>query len=73
MADLSDQRIFGRGQHPGFLMLDSPQKNLGQGGVVDRVYAHLGRWLTSAGRGAQIIVADTAPPAVADADVVVRL
>ncbi|MBL7259835.1 AAA family ATPase [Paractinoplanes lichenicola] len=59
--------------HPGFLMLDSPQKNLGQGGVVVRVYRHLARWLTGPGRGAQIIVADTAPPPVADSDIVVRL
>jgi hypothetical protein len=61
-----------RSSHPGFLLLDSPQKNLGQttawpdgaadGPVIDRVYGHLELWLARAGAGAQIIVADNAPP-----------
>lgn len=63
-----------RSSHPGFLLLDSPQKNLGrtEGAVVERVYRHLERWLAGPGQGAQIIVADNAPPPTAAADVVVR-
>jgi hypothetical protein len=63
-----------RSSHPGFLLLDSPQKNLGrtEGAVVERVYRHLERWLAGSGQGAQIIVADNAPPPTAAADVVVR-
>ncbi|MDP9796909.1 DNA repair exonuclease SbcCD ATPase subunit [Catenuloplanes nepalensis] len=60
-----------RSSHPGFLLLDSPQKNLGPK-EVDRLYRHLERWLAGAGAGAQVIVTDTAPPATADSDVVVR-
>jgi hypothetical protein len=68
--------------HPGFLMIDSPQKNLGQGGdrdaeFADRIavtdfYQHLHDWLVGPGRGAQIIVVDNAPPEPASPDVVVR-
>lgn len=68
--------------HPGFLLIDSPQKNLGQGGdhdaeFADRVavadfYKHLHEWLAGRGRGAQIIVVDNAPPTTADTSVVVR-
>jgi hypothetical protein len=36
------------------------------------MYRHLRRWLAGSGAGAQIIVADNAPPPEADADVVVR-
>lgn len=67
-----------RSSHPGFLLLDSPQKNLGQspdaadGPVIDRVYRHVERWLASAGAGAQIVVADNAPPPTVQSDVVVR-
>lgn len=63
-----------RSSHPGFLLLDSPQKNLGrtEGDVVDRIYRHLERWLARRGQGAQIIVADNAPPRAAAADVVTR-
>ncbi|MEV6844980.1 DNA recombination protein RecN [Actinoplanes sp. NPDC051411] len=63
-----------RSSHPGFLLLDSPQKNLGrtEGPVVERVYRHLERWLAGPGQGAQIIVADNAPPKTAAADVVTR-
>jgi hypothetical protein len=70
------------GAHPGFLMIDSPQKNLGQGGdrdaefadsvAVTDFYKHLHVWLAGPGQGAQILVVDNAPPASADADVVVR-
>jgi hypothetical protein len=68
--------------HPGFLMIDSPQKNLGQGGdrdaefadsvAVADFYKHLHDWLTGPGQGAQILVVDNAPPASADNDIVVR-
>ncbi|MGB3439810.1 MAG: hypothetical protein WBA97_13760 [Actinophytocola sp.] len=68
--------------HPGFLMIDSPQKNLGQGGdrdaefadsiAVTDFYQHLHTWLAGPGHGAQIIVVDNAPPTTADADIVVR-
>jgi hypothetical protein len=68
--------------HPGFLMIDSPQKNLGQGGdrdtefadsvAVSDVYHHVQSWLAGPGVGSQIIIVDNAPPAVAEPDVVVR-
>lgn len=68
--------------HPGFLMIDSPQKNLGQGGdrdaefadsiAVTDFYQHLHTWLAGPGQGAQIIVVDNAPPTSADPDIVVR-
>ncbi|MFI6098227.1 hypothetical protein ACIA8G_21920 [Lentzea sp. NPDC051213] len=68
--------------HPGFLMIDSPQKNLGQGGdrdaefadsiAVADFYKHLHDWLAGPGHGAQILVVDNAPPATVDDDVVVR-
>ena len=68
--------------HPGFLMIDSPQKNLGQGGhrdaefadsiAVTDFYKHLHEWLNGPGQGAQILVVDNAPPPSADDDVVVR-
>ena len=62
-----------RSSHPGFLLLDSPQKNLGQdGAVIDRIYRHLERWLAGPGSGAQVVVADNAPPHTADSDVIVR-
>jgi hypothetical protein len=68
--------------HPGFLMIDSPQKNLGSGNadeaefqdarIVSGFYSHLHEWLDGLGRGAQIIVVDNAPPAAAEQDVIVR-
>jgi hypothetical protein len=68
--------------HPGFLLLDSPQKNLGQTGDRDAefadtitiadIYLHLQGWLAGRGAGAQIIVADNAPPAEAQQHVIVR-
>jgi hypothetical protein len=68
--------------HPGFLLLDSPQKNLGQTGERDAefadtvtvadIYRHLQRWLAGRGAGAQVVVADNAPPPEAEADVIVR-
>lgn len=68
--------------HPGFLMIDSPQKNLGQGGdrdaefadsiAVTDFYQHLHTWLAGPGRGSQIIVVDNSPPTSANANIVVR-
>ncbi|MDO3400949.1 hypothetical protein QWI29_12990 [Mycolicibacterium neoaurum] len=68
--------------HPGFLMIDSPQKNLGHGGQLDKefadsvavseIYRHLHDWLAGPGAGAQVIVVDNTPPAVTESDVVVR-
>ncbi|PBC47378.1 DNA recombination protein RecN [Rhodococcus sp. ACPA1] len=68
--------------HPGFMMIDSPQKNLGQGKdrdaefadsvAVDGVYKHLNAWLSGSGAGAQILIVDNAPPTMADGDVVIR-
>jgi hypothetical protein len=68
--------------HPGFLMLDSPQKNLGRAGQRDAefadsvtvadIYRHLLGWLTGPGTGAQIVVADNVPPEMAEPDVIVR-
>jgi hypothetical protein len=68
--------------HPGFLMIDSPQKNLGQGGnrdaefadsvAVTDFYKHLHDWLAGPGQGAQILVVDNAPPASVNNDIVVR-
>ncbi|MET8658713.1 hypothetical protein [Streptomyces griseus] len=68
--------------HPGFLMIDSPQKNLGHGGKLDTViadavaigdfYQHLSRWLADRGSCAQLIVVDNSPPPAAEDSVVVR-
>lgn len=64
--------------HPGFLMIDSPQKGLRPGrdsrpeefdevavtaeSKVERIYQHLRSWLAEYGDRAQIIVVDNAPP-----------
>ncbi|MBO0868769.1 MAG: DNA recombination protein RecN [Micromonosporaceae bacterium] len=77
-----------RSSHPGFLLLDSPQKNLGQtgggagtddpggettdGATADRIYRHLYRWLAGRGQGAQVVLADNVPPPIAAGDVIVR-
>ncbi|MDJ0347367.1 DNA recombination protein RecN [Streptomyces sp. H10-C2] len=68
--------------HPGFLMIDSPQKNLGHGGTLDTVFAdaiaiddfynHLSVWLAERGTAAQLIVVDNSPPLIAEGDVVAR-
>jgi hypothetical protein len=69
--------------HPGFLLIDSPQKNLTpqEGEVVDefsdpaivqRVWDHLSSWSSGPGSQAQVIVVDNAPPASVEAAVVVR-
>ena len=70
--------------HPGFLMIDSPQKNLKPetgGSVGDefvdtaiprRVWEHIVSWSAGMGKTAQIVVVDNLPPDVADDHVVVR-
>jgi hypothetical protein len=68
--------------HPGFLMIDSPQKNLGHGGTRDAViadaiaiddfYRHLTSWLAEQGAGAQVIIVDNSPPMLVEENVVVR-
>lgn len=70
------------GSHPGFLFIDSPQKNLGQTGerdtefadavTISDFYKHLHAWLAGPGAGAQIIIADNAPPLYAEDNIVVR-
>ncbi|WP_244219270.1 DNA recombination protein RecN [Streptomyces globisporus] len=68
--------------HPGFLMIDSPQKNLGHGGprdaviadaiAIDDFYRHLTSWLAGQGAGAQVIIVDNSPPVLVEENVVVR-
>jgi hypothetical protein len=70
------------GSHPGFLLLDSPQR--GFGGVdaadpefrdtrlVNAFYEHVLGWLDGPGRGAQVIVADNAAPPLVEDFVSVR-
>ena len=70
--------------HPGFLMIDSPQKNLkpetgGAAGdefvdaaIPRRVWEHMVGWSTGIGSSAQIIVVDNLPPDIANDHVVVR-
>ncbi len=68
--------------HPGFLMIDSPQKNLGHGATRDAViadaiaiddfYRHLSSWLAEQGAGAQVIIVDNSPPMLVEENVVVR-
>ncbi|WP_157437824.1 hypothetical protein [Actinoplanes subtropicus] len=40
--------------------------------MIERVYQHLSRWPADAGAGAQVVVADNAPPPAAEAGVIVR-
>lgn len=70
--------------HPGFLLIDSPQKNLmPEGGVAEgdefadpaiprRVWEHIINWSNGIGTSAQIVVVDNLPPDVADDHVVAR-
>lgn len=68
---------------PGLLIIDSPQKNLGHAAhpdddefadakLVNNVYAHIERWLSDSGAGAQIILVDNSPPVAVDEHVVIR-
>jgi hypothetical protein len=67
--------------HPGILMIDTPQKNLGGQAddtefadihLVEAVYDHVIEWLDNAGQGAQVIFVDNTPPANAEDHVRVR-
>ncbi|RKN24187.1 hypothetical protein D7147_04165 [Micromonospora musae] len=69
--------------HPGFLLIDTPQKNLGGKAaendeefadvrLVERFYRHIINWLDGPGRGAQIIIVDNTPPAIADPYIAVQ-
>jgi hypothetical protein len=68
--------------HPGRLMIDSPQENLGHGTgrdtliedavSTDDFYQHLTQWLARHGNGAQVIVADNSPPELIEDRVIVR-
>lgn len=58
--------------HPGLLMIDTPQKNLGGKAeteefadihLVERVYEHVIEWLAGPGVGAQVVIVDNTPPA----------
>ena len=62
--------------HPGFLLIDTPQKNLGGAAaaddeefadvrLVESFYRHIAHWLEREGRGAQVIVVDNTPPPTA--------
>lgn len=67
--------------HPGFLMIDTPQKNLGGLAddaefadihLVERFYQHIEAWLADAGQGAQIIIVDNTPPTSITPRIMVR-
>jgi hypothetical protein len=70
--------------HPGFLLIDSPQKNLmPESGATEgdefadpaiprRVWEHIINWSSGMGTSAQIVVVDNRPADVADDHVVVR-
>lgn len=67
--------------HPGFLMIDTPQKNLGGRAddaeyadihLIERFYRHLATWLDGPGQGAQILIVDNTPPDLIAENVVVR-
>lgn len=78
------ERAVEQGQaHPGFLMIDSPQKNLMPESAADgdefadpaiprRVWQHIIDWTQSMGAAAQLIVVDNRPPGTAEDHVVVR-
>jgi hypothetical protein len=67
--------------HPGFLMIDTPQKNLGGAAadtefadirLIERFYEHVEGWLAGPGVGAQVIFVDNTPPSNVADNVVVR-
>ena len=70
--------------HPGFLLIDSPQKNLkpegthveadefGDPAIPRRVWEHIVKWSSGMGKSAQIVVVDNLPPDVCDDQIVVR-
>jgi hypothetical protein len=67
--------------YPGFLMIDTPQKNLGGLAddaefadihLVERFYQHIEAWLADAGQGAQIVIVDNTPPMAIGPRIMVR-
>ncbi len=69
--------------HPGFLMIDSPQKNLmpeatgardefSDPAIPRRVWEHMVTWSKSMGQAAQLIVVDNRPPQVVAPHIVAR-
>lgn len=79
------ERAVEQGQpHPGFLMIDSPQKNLmpeagaptgdefSDPAIPRRVWEHIVSWSDSMEEAAQMIVVDNRPPDLVDPHVVVR-
>ncbi len=83
MLAIFERAVSTEASHPGFLMIDSPQKNLTprsnevdsefhDPAIVRGVYDHMIRWAASTGSGAQLILVDNAPPRVAESSVVVR-
>lgn len=78
----SGQALEGGYPHPGFLLIDSPQKNLTPAdtpgaadefrdpAIVQRVWEHIIRWSGEVAGLAQIIVVDNRPPEAARAAIV---
>ena len=78
------ERAVEQGQpHPGFVMIDSPQKNLmpetgappddfADPAIPRRLWDHIVSWSHSMGASAQVIVVDNRPPDLVDPHVVVR-
>lgn len=78
------ERAIEQGQpHPGFLMIDSPQKNLmpettdsgdefADPAIPRRVWEHIMSWSQTMGNAAQLIIVDNAPPGIVEPHVVVR-
>lgn len=67
--------------HPGFVLLDTPSKNLGgkavdsefsDSALIERFYSHVIRWLEGPGAGAQVVIVDNTPPDFVDPHVVAR-
>jgi hypothetical protein len=72
-----------QGSHPGFIMIDSPQKNIGLGAseqepefrdtkIVEGLYRHLLGKASEYGNDAQWIIVDNQPPDIADGFIAVR-
>ncbi len=79
------ERAVEQGQpHPGFLLIDSPQKNLmpeggapagdefGDPAIPRRVWEHIVKWTASIGQTAQMIIVDNRPPDLVDPHIVAR-
>jgi hypothetical protein len=67
--------------HPGFLMIDSPEKNLSPDKVgdtdfldpkiVERMWTHMKRWSEHRPQ-AQLLIVENMPPSLVDDDVIIR-